>query len=86
MQTPKGQPREKCSSQPTDPVIMPEDLIASLRELILSFDHREMAEALRLVHDTTLYFSDITLEEKEKSALFQLKILWEGFARIGEES
>ena len=61
-------------------------LMASLRDLIFSFDHPEMAEALQLVHDITLYFSDITLEEKEKSALFQLKILWEGFARIREVS
>ena len=65
---------------------MPEALMASLRDLILSFDPREMAEALRLVHDITLYFSDITLEEKEKSALFQLKVLWEGFERIQEAS
>ena len=65
-----------------DPIIMSEALMVSLRDLILSFDHREMAESLRLVHDTTFYFSDITLEEKEKSALFQLKVLWEGFARI----
>ena len=65
---------------------MSEPLIQSLRDLILSFGHREMAEALRLVHDTTLYFSGITLEEREKSALFELKILWEGFEKIKEAS
>ena len=85
MLTQNGQPGEN-SSQPSNSVIMSEALMASLRDLILSFDHREMAEALRLVHDTTLYFSDIVLEEKEKLALFQLKILWEGFERIREVS
>ena len=85
MQTPNGQPCE-VSSQTSESVIMSESLIQSLRDLILSFDHKEMAEALRLVHDITLYFSDIILEEKEKSALFQLKILWEGFERIREAS
>ena len=85
MLTQNGQSGENASP-PHDPVIMSEALMASLRDLILSFDHREMAEALRLVHDITLYFSDITLEEKEKSALFQLKVLWEGFERIQEVS
>ena len=85
MQTQNGQTGENASPS-HDPVIMSEALMASLRDLILSFDHREMAEALRMVHDITLYFSDITLEEKEKSALFQLKVLWEGFARIQEVS
>ena len=65
---------------------MPESLIQSLRDLILSFDHWEMAEDLPLVHDITLYSSDIVLEEKDKSALFQLKILWEGFEKIKEAS
>ena len=85
MQTPNGQSPENPSLN-EDSVIMSEPLIQSLRDLILSFDHREMAEALRLVHDITLYSSDITLEEKEKSALFQLKILWEGFEKIKEAS
>ena len=85
MQTLNSQSPEN-SSPNEDSVIMSKPLIQSLRDLILSFDHREMAEALRLVHDTTLYFSDITLEEKEKSALFELKILREGFKCIKETS
>ena len=56
-----------------DPVIMSEALMASLRDLILSFDHREMAEALRLVHDITLYFSDITLGGKGEVSAFSAK-------------
>ena len=75
MQTQNGQPSEKGSAQPTDPAFMSEALMASLRELILSFDHREMVEALKLVHDTTLYFSDITLEEKGEIGAFSVNDL-----------
>ena len=53
MQTPNGQSPENFLPN-EDSVIMSEPLIQSLRDLILSFGHREMAEALRLVHDIIL--------------------------------
>ena len=47
---------------------------------------KQLSESLRLIHDLALYHSDVCFNEDEKSALFDLKILWEGFERIGQES
>lgn len=44
------------------------------------------SKSLKLIHDLALYHSDVPFDEDEKSALFDLKILWEGFERIGQES
>ena len=46
----------------------------------------QLSKSLRLVHDLALYHSDVPFNEGEKAALFDLKILWEGFERIGKES
>ena len=46
----------------------------------------EFSRSLKLVHDLALYHTDICFDKDEKSALFDLKILWEGFERIGRES
>lgn len=46
----------------------------------------EFSKSLKLIHDLALYHSDVPFNEYEKSALFDLKILWEGFERIGQES
>ena len=39
----------------------------------------QLSEFLRLIHDLALYQTDVSFNEDEKSALFDLKILWEGF-------
>jgi hypothetical protein len=36
-----------------------------------------------MVHDLALYHSDIPCDTAEKSALFDLKVLWEGFEKMG---
>ncbi|GHE62503.1 hypothetical protein [Roseivirga thermotolerans] len=46
----------------------------------------QLSESLKLIHDLALYHSDVSFNEDEESALFDLKILWEGFERIGQES
>jgi len=38
-------------------------------------------KSLKLVHDISLYHSDYPIDEHEKIALHDLKILWEGFER-----
>ncbi len=38
-------------------------------------------KSLKLVHDISLYHSDYPIDEHEKVALHDLKILWEGFER-----
>ncbi len=42
--------------------------------------------SLKMIHDFALYHTDLCFDKDEKSALFDLKILWEGFERIGQES
>lgn len=47
---------------------------------------RDLSRSLRLIHDLALYHSDACFDETEKFALFDLKLLWEGFERIEEEN
>ncbi|CAG5071543.1 hypothetical protein DYBT9623_03543 [Dyadobacter sp. CECT 9623] len=44
---------------------------------------KELAHSLKMVHDLALYHSDIPCDTAEKSALFDLKVLWEGFEKMG---
>lgn len=45
----------------------------------------ELSKSLKLIHDLALYHSDIPIDEVEKSALFDLKILLENFEKILKE-
>jgi hypothetical protein len=47
---------------------------------------KELAHSLRMIHDLALYHSDIPFDAAEKSALFDLKVLWEGFDRMVSEA
>ena len=42
--------------------------------------------SLKMIHDFALYHTDLCFDSDEKSALFDLKILWEGFERIEEKT
>lgn len=53
--------------------------------LVESQGCKELAHSLRMVHDLALYHSDVPFYTKEKSALFDLKVLWEGFEKMGEK-
>ncbi|GGM82812.1 hypothetical protein GCM10010967_13140 [Dyadobacter beijingensis] len=53
--------------------------------LVESQGCKELAHSLRMVHDLALYHSDIPFDTAEKSALFDLKVLWEGFEKMGEK-
>ena len=44
---------------------------------------KELAHSLKMIHDLALYHSDIPCDKAEKSALFDLKVLWEGFEKMG---
>lgn len=44
---------------------------------------KELAHSLKMVHDLALYHSDIPFDTAEKSALFDVKVLWEGFEKMG---
>ncbi|MCF0072282.1 hypothetical protein LZD49_17510 [Dyadobacter sp. CY261] len=46
---------------------------------------KELAHSLRMIHDLALYHSDIPFDTPEKLALFDLKVLWEGFEKMGEK-
>ncbi|NIJ52748.1 hypothetical protein FHS68_001918 [Dyadobacter arcticus] len=39
-----------------------------------------------MIHDLALYHSDIPVGNVEKSALFDLKVLWEGFEKMEENA
>lgn len=45
----------------------------------------ELSKSLKLIHDLALYHSDVPFDKVEKSALFDLKILSEGFEKIASE-
>lgn len=47
---------------------------------------KELAHSLKMVHDLALYHSDIPFDTVEKSALYDLKVLWEGFEKLGAEA
>jgi len=53
--------------------------------LVESQGCKELAHSLRMVHDLALYHSDVPFDTAEKSALFDLKVLWEGFEKMGEK-
>ena len=46
----------------------------------------QLSRSLKLIHDLALYHADVPFDEPERSALFDMKVLWEGFERIGRES
>ena len=46
----------------------------------------DFIKSLKMIHDFALYHTDLCFDKDEKSALFDLKILWEGFERIKLES
>ncbi|GAA0892874.1 hypothetical protein GCM10009122_25530 [Fulvivirga kasyanovii] len=59
---------------------------AEFLDYIMFHGVSEFSKSLRLIHDLALYHSDVSFNGEEKSALFDLKILWEGFDRIELES
>ncbi|MCF0061817.1 hypothetical protein MUK70_21490 [Dyadobacter chenwenxiniae] len=44
---------------------------------------KELAHSLKMIHDLALYHSDVPFDTAEKSALFDVKVLWEGFEKMG---
>ena len=42
----------------------------------------KFVKSLKMIHDFALYHTDLCFDKDEKSALFDLKILWEGLERI----
>ena len=45
----------------------------------------ELSKSLKLIHDLALYHSDVPFDKNEKTALFDLKLLWEGLEKIEKE-
>ena len=45
----------------------------------------ELIDALKMIHDLALYHTDLCFDTEEKTALFNLKILWEGLEKIEKE-
>ena len=44
----------------------------------------EFIQSLKLIHDLALYHTDVCFDTKEKNALFNLKILWEGLKGLAK--
>ncbi|PKV52231.1 hypothetical protein ATE84_4338 [Aquimarina sp. MAR_2010_214] len=42
----------------------------------------EFVKSLKMIHDFALYHTDLCFDKDEKSALYNLKILWEGMEQI----
>ncbi len=57
---------------------------AQLRFLDYIRFHREeeLSKSLKLIHDLSLYHSDVPFDKSERAALFDLKILWEGLETL----
>ncbi|WP_031530886.1 hypothetical protein [Dyadobacter crusticola] len=43
---------------------------------------KELAHSLKMVHDLALYHSDVPFDTAEKSALFDVNLLVEGFQKM----
>lgn len=46
----------------------------------------QLAQSLRMIHDLALYHTDTPFDAEEKTALFDLKVLWEGLERMEHET
>ncbi|TLV00401.1 hypothetical protein [Dyadobacter luticola] len=46
---------------------------------------KELAHSLKMVHDLALYHSDVPFDKAEKTALFDVNLLVEGFQKMGEK-
>jgi hypothetical protein len=46
----------------------------------------QLAQSLRMIHDLALYHTDTPFDAEEKTALFDLKVLWEGLERMERET
>ena len=44
----------------------------------------ELVSSLKMVHDFALYHTDLCFDTEDKTALFNLKILWEGLEQLGK--
>lgn len=43
----------------------------------------DLIRSLKMIHDFALYHTDLCFDKEEKSALYDLKILWESLERLG---
>jgi hypothetical protein len=59
---------------------------ADFLSLVQCQGYLELSRSLKMVHDLALYHSDISFNSVEKSALFDLKLLWEGIERMEENA
>lgn len=58
---------------------------AAFIDYIMFHGVSEFSKSLKLIHDLALYHTDVPFNDEEKYALFNLKILWEGFEQIEQE-
>lgn len=58
---------------------------AEFIDFIMFHGIAELPKSLKLIHDLARYHSDVSFNENEKSALFDLKILWEDFEQMEKE-
>jgi hypothetical protein len=49
---------------------------AEFLDLIRMHGYQELSQSLKTIHDLALYFSNSPVESIEKSALFDMKVLW----------
>ncbi len=71
MQTPNGQ--NKFDNKPSLQHVE-QEFIENLR--LHGID--QIATSLQMIHDMALYHSDCSINDREKIALYDLKVLWEG--------
>ena len=51
---------------------------------VMFYGVHDLSASLKLVHDIALYHSDYPFEEVEKSALYDVKSLWEELEKMGK--
>lgn len=57
---------------------------AEFISFITGNDIRGFSESLKLVHDFALYHTDLPLDDDEKFALYNVKLLWEELDKLSE--
>jgi len=75
----KNQPKETPIKNQYSPAQL------DLLEIAAYNNALELAEELMVIHDIALYQSDCSIEEKEKTALYQLKQLSDILKQISKE-
>ncbi|MBO0329847.1 hypothetical protein [[Muricauda] lutisoli] len=81
---PQGSSAEAHSAPKISQMLTPAQV--QLLDYANYLDGPDLVKSLKLLHDIAVYFSNDPIDEKEKYALFSVKVLWECIEEIVGET